>query len=143
MAHDSDLMVRLLLLLPFRLGLGGRLGSGRQWFSWVAIEDVVGGLAFMLEHEALSGPIKLVVPRACTNIEFTRALGQVLHRPTLFPVPAMALRLAFGSALADEAVLSDQRVVPARLLEAGYHFALPTIEDALRAHLGPRDRFAA
>jgi uncharacterized protein (TIGR01777 family) len=123
------------LLLPFRLGLGGRLGSGQQWFSWVSIEDVVGGLAFLVEHETLSGPVNLVAPGAVTNLEFTRALGQALHRPTLFPVPAFALRLAFGSALTDEAVLSDQRVVPARLLEAGYQFEHPTIEAALAAHV--------
>jgi hypothetical protein len=133
-ARDSELMRRL--LLPFRFGLGGRLGSGQQWFSWVSIEDVVGGLAFLLEHETLSGRVNLVAPGAITNLEFTRALGQTLHRPTLFPVPAFALRLAFGRALTDEAVLSDQRVVPARLLEAGYQFEHPTIETALAAHVG-------
>jgi uncharacterized protein len=140
-ARDSELMQRL--LLPFRLGLGGPLGSGRQWFSWISTEDAVGGLAFMLEHEELSGPVNLVAPGAVTNLEFTRALGRVLHRPTVFPVPAPALRLVFGSALTNEAVLSDQRVVPARLLEAGYRFAFPRIEAALDAHLGGRAKVAA
>lgn len=133
--RESELMRRL--LLPFRLGLGGRLGSGKQWFSWIADEDAVGGLVFMLEHEALSGPVNLVAPSPCTNAEFTRALGQALHRPTLFPVPPLALRIAFGSAMTDEALLADQRVVPARLLEAGYRFRYPTMASALAAHLGP------
>lgn len=140
-ARDSELMRRL--LLPFRLGLGGRLGNGRQWFSWVAVEDVVGALAFLLEHDTLAGPVNVVAPRAVTNREFTHALAQALRRPALFPVPAFALRLAFGRALADEAVLSDQRVVPARLLEAGYRFQHATIEDALAAHLGRRAGGAA
>lgn len=140
-AHDSELMQRL--LLPFKLGVGGRLGSGQQWFSWIAEEDAVGGLEFMLEHEELAGPVNLVAPNAVTNAEFTRALGRALHRPTIFPVPAVALRVAFGNALTEEALLADQRVVPARLLEAGYRFEHPTMDDTLAYHLGPRGGTAA
>jgi uncharacterized protein (TIGR01777 family) len=128
-ARDSELIRRV--LLPFRMGLGGPLGSGRQWFSWVATKDVVRGLLFMIDHEALSGAVNLTAPEPVTNLAFTRALGRALHRPTLFPVPAFALRLVFGRALADEAILSDQRVRPSRLLAAGYEFTHPTIDSAL------------
>ncbi|MBM4415105.1 MAG: TIGR01777 family protein [Chloroflexi bacterium] len=130
-ARDSELIRRI--LLPFRLGLGGSLGSGRQWFSWVSTEDVVRGIVFMIEQATLSGAVNLVAPRAATNREFTKALGRALRRPTLFPVPAFVLRAVFGRALADEAVLSDQRVVPAKLLAAGFEFTHPTVEHALDA----------
>ena len=130
-ARDSELIRRI--LLPFRLGLGGSLGSGRQWFSWVSTEDVARGIVFMIDQATLSGPVNLVAPRAATNREFTKALGRALRRPTLFPVPAFVLRAVFGRALADEAVLSDQRVVPAKLLAAGFEFVHPTIEHALDA----------
>ncbi|MFA7296633.1 MAG: TIGR01777 family oxidoreductase [Dehalococcoidia bacterium] len=130
-ARDSELIGRL--LLPFRLGLGGPLGSGRQWFSWVATEDVVRGIAFMIDHTSLSGPVNLVAPRAATNLEFTKALGRALHRPAVLPLPALVLRLAFGRDLADEMLLSDQRVVPAKLGAAGFEFTHPTIEHALDA----------
>lgn len=139
--RDGELLGRL--LLPFRLGVGGRLGSGRQWFSWIADEDAVDGLAFMLEHEELVGPVNLVAPEPCTNADFTRELGRALHRPTVFPVPPAALRIAFGSAMTEEALLADQRVVPARLLEAGHRFRYPTMASALAAHVGPRRAAAA
>lgn len=130
-ARDSELIGRL--LLPFQLGLGGPLGSGRQWFSWVATEDVARGLAFMIDHASLSGPVNMVAPRAATNLEFTKALGRALRRPTVLPLPAFVLRLVFGRDLADEVLLSDQRAVPAKLLAAGFEFTHPTIEHALDA----------
>ena len=133
-ARDSELMARL--LLPFRLGLGGPLGSGKQWFSWVSTDDVVGAIAFMLTHEGIAGPVNVVAPQPATNLEFTRALGQALRRPTVFPVPAFALRALFGADLADEMLLFSQRAVPRVLLEAGYRFVHSTIEDALEAELG-------
>jgi len=138
-ARDSELIERV--ALPFRLGLGGPLGSGRQWFSWVATEDVARALAFMLDQSSLSGPVNVVAPRAATNLEFTKALGRALHRPTVMPVPAFALRLMFGRDLADEMLLADQRAVPAKLLAAGFSFTHATIEQALDAafakHSGP------
>lgn len=130
-ARDSELISRV--LLPFKLGLGGPLGSGKQWFSWVATEDVVRGIMFMIDDASLSGPVNLTAPKPVTNLEFTKALGHALHRPTVFPVPAFVLRLVFGAALADEAILSDQNVVPSRLLAAGFEFTHPTIEHALDA----------
>lgn len=130
-ARDSELIERV--ALPFRLGLGGPLGSGRQWFSWVATEDVARALAFMLDQSSLSGPVNVVAPRAATNLEFTKALGRALHRPTVMPVPAFALRLMFGRDLADEMLLADQRAVPAKLLAAGFSFTHATIEQALDA----------
>lgn len=122
------------MLPPFRLGLGGRLGSGCQWFSWVALEDVVGVIQFALATESLRGPINTVAPQAVTNAEFTTTLGRVLRRPTMFPVPALALRLLLGE-MADELLLASTRAAPARLTAAGYCFRHPTLESALRAAL--------
>lgn len=130
-ARDSEMIGKL--LLPFRLGLGGRLGSGRQWFSWVATEDAVAAIEFLIAHDEVAGPVNVVAPQPATNIEFTRAMGQALHRPTLFPVPSMALRAMFGGALAEEMLLASQRAVPARLLAAGFRFRHATIEEALQA----------
>lgn len=122
-------------MLPiFRLGLGGRLGNGRQWMSWVALADVIGAMQFALEKDALVGPINIVAPNPVTNAEFARALGHAVHRPAVLPAPAFALRLAFGE-MADEALLAGQRVVPKQLLDAGFAFQYPKIEDALRAAL--------
>jgi len=119
-------------MLPvFRWGLGGRLGSGRQWMSWVSVDDAIGAILFALEHE-LSGPVNVVAPNAVTNAEFTRALAKQLHRPALLPAPAFALRLVLGQ-MADEALLASALVAPAKLLGAGFRFAHPTIEEALRA----------
>jgi hypothetical protein len=116
---------------PFRLGLGGRLGSGRQYMSWIAIDDVVGVIRESLTNEALSGPVNAAAPGAVTNREFTATLGNVLHRPTLFAVPGLALRLALGE-FAEEGLLGGQLVVPARLSAAGYEFRYPRLEDAIR-----------
>jgi uncharacterized protein len=120
-------------MLPiFRLGAGGRLGTGRQWLSWIALQDLISAILFLLETETLEGPVNLVAPHPVTNAEFTRALGRTVHRPTFVPAPAFALRLAFG-AMADAALLSSTRAVPERLLKAGFKFQYPEIGAALRA----------
>jgi uncharacterized protein (TIGR01777 family) len=134
-ARDGGVLARL--LLPFRLGLGGRLGSGRQWMSWVALTDVVGALRFMIEAETLAGPVNVVAPKPVTNAEFTDTLGRVLGRPTFTVVPAFALELALGQ-MATDTALASQRIVPRRLTESGFQFALPTLESALRRELSSR-----
>ena len=123
------------MLTPFKLALGGVLGSGRQYFSWISLDDVVPALLFVLEDEALSGPVNLVAPNPVTNREFTKALGRVLSRPTLLPMPAFAARLAFGE-MADALLLASTRVLPNRLTAAGFHFEYPQLEPALRHLLG-------
>jgi len=119
----------------FRLGLGGRLGSGRQFMSWVVLDDEVEAIRFALETPALRGAANLTAPNPVTNAEFTAALGRVLRRPAVLPVPAVALRLVLGSQLADEAILAGQRVLPRALLDAGYRFAQPDVEAGLRSVL--------
>jgi hypothetical protein len=122
------------MLAPFQFGVGGRLGSGRQYMSWVTLDDVVGIINHALLNEALSGPVNVVAPHLVTNYEFTKTLGRVLSRPTIFPVPAFAIRLAFGE-MGDAALLGSTRVEPARLKESGYAFQHPELEDALRQML--------
>jgi len=117
--------------LPFRLGLGGRLGSGSQWMSWISIDDTIGAIDQALSNPELNGPVNVTAPEPVTNREFTRTLGRVLSRPTLFPVPAAALRLALGE-MAEGTILASARVLPARLVEVGYQFSQPRLEDALR-----------
>jgi uncharacterized protein (TIGR01777 family) len=119
------------LLLPFRLGLGGRLGSGQQFMSWIALDDAVGAICHALTHDDLQGPVNTASPTPVRNREFTTTLGRVLRRPTVFPLPAFAARLAFGQ-MADELLLASQRVEPARLLAGGYRFGFPDLESALR-----------
>lgn len=121
------------LLLPFRLGLGGRVGNGRQWWSWVGLEDVVRGYLVALDGQ-LDGRFNLTSPSPVTNREFVRALGHVLHRPTVLPLPAFAVKLGFGQ-MGDEMLLGGQRAVPARLLENGFTFEHPELEAALEAAL--------
>lgn len=123
------------MMLPFRLGLGGRLGDGRQWMSWIALEDAVGAIALALREKALPGPLNVVAPGPVTNAEFTRALGAALGRPTPFPVPGFALGLLPGG-FAAETLLVSQRAVPARLAGAGFAFRHPKLEDALKSILG-------
>jgi uncharacterized protein (TIGR01777 family) len=123
------------MLLPFRLGLGGRMGSGKQWMSWICLEDAVRAILHLLEHPDLSGPFNAVSPHPCTNAEFARTLGKVLRRPALFPAPAWALRLALGE-MAEELLLSSARALPVRLLESGFRFEHPELEKALRHLLG-------
>jgi len=119
------------MLPPFRWGLGGVIGSGEQYMSWIEIDDVVGAIKHVLAAETLQGPVNVVSPNPVTNREFTKTLGRVLRRPTLFPIPAFAVRLAFGE-LADALLLSSQRVVPRKLMDSGYVFKYPVLEDALR-----------
>ncbi len=120
---------------PFRLGLGGKIGSGRQTMSWIALDDAVGAILHVLVVEQLKGPVNIVSPNPVTNAEFTKTLGKVLWRPTLFTVPAFGARLAFGE-MADELLLASQRVKPARLVSTGYPFIYPHLEWALRHVLG-------
>ncbi len=117
----------------FGLALGGRIGSGRQFFPWISLDDQVGAIAYLVENQGVSGPVNLVGPNPVTNGEFTVALGQTLHRPTPFAVPAVALKLALGADAAQELVLTGPRAVPAVLTAAGYTFRHPTVNDALLA----------
>jgi uncharacterized protein (TIGR01777 family) len=118
------------MLTPFRLGLGGRVGSGRQYWSWIALEDVVEIIKHACRSENLVGPVNAVVPKPVTNLEFTSVLGHVLHRPTVFPMPAFAARLAFGE-MADALLLASARVEPRVLRESGYEFRWPELQGAL------------
>jgi uncharacterized protein (TIGR01777 family) len=123
-------------MLPlFRLGLGGRLGSGKQWISWISLTDLVSAALFLLESPTLQDAVNLTAPHPVTNSEFTRTLARLLHRPAVLPAPAFALRLALGP-MADETLLSSTRVLPRKLLDAGFRFAQPTIEEALGRDLG-------
>ena len=122
------------MLTPFRLGLGGKIGSGRQYWSWISLPDLVRSLLFAVETEELSGPVNAVAPNAVSNTEFTRVLGRVLRRPTLFPLPGFVARLVLGE-MADELLLSSIRVVPERLQQNDFQFEHPDLETALRAVL--------
>ena len=130
-AHEGAL---LKMLTPFRLGVGGEVGSGGQYWSWISLADAVGCVRHAVATPGLAGPVNAVSPEAVTNAQFTRALGSVLHRPTIFRVPAFAARLAFGE-MADELLLASVRVEPRRLIETGYRFEHPTLGDALAALL--------
>lgn len=123
------------MLTPFKLGLGGRIGPGNQFMSWIAIDDLTGAIHHALTTESLRGPVNAVAPRPATNLEFTKTLGRVLGRPTIFPMPAFAARLAFGE-MADELLLASARVEPAKLVSSGYRFRAPELEGALRHLLG-------
>jgi uncharacterized protein (TIGR01777 family) len=123
------------MLPPFRLGLGGRLGHGEQFMSWISLDDAVGALHHLLYSEGLSGAVNLVAPNPVSNREFAATLGRVLGRPTLAPVPAAAVRLLFGE-LGERLLLEGQRVLPARLTGSGFVFEFPVLEDALRWELG-------
>jgi uncharacterized protein (TIGR01777 family) len=119
-------------MLPvFRFGLGGKLGSGSQWMSWIAIDDAVGVIVRALQDSTLGGPVNATAPEPVTNAEFTRSLGEALGRPTPFSVPAAALRLAFGT-MAESTVLASARVLPLQLQRTGYRFIHPEIRGALR-----------
>jgi uncharacterized protein (TIGR01777 family) len=122
------------MVRPFQFGAGGRIGSGRQWMSWVTLEDVVAILRFTLENETVRGPVNVVSPQPVRNAEFTAALAKTLHRPALFPAPAMALRLMLGE-MADALLLSSQRVVPRQLEKLGYRFLHANLEAGLSAVL--------
>ena len=119
----------------FRLGVGGPLGSGRQWMSWISLTDVVGAVEFLLSNRAIAGPVNITAPHPATNGEFAAALGKVLHRPAILPAPAFALRLILGREKADALLISGQRVLPRRLLDAGFVFRHPTLLEALQAEI--------
>ena len=123
-------------LLPFKLGLGGRLGSGRQWLSWVSIDDEVGIIQHALDDAAVSGPLNATAPNPVTNAAFTKALGRALGRPAVLAVPAPALRILFSREMADEMLLAGQRVLPAKLEATGYTFRHPELGAALKGLRG-------
>lgn len=127
-----------LISLPFRFGAGGAIGSGSQWMSWIALDDLIGVIHEAIVNDALTGPVNATAPEAVTNAQFTETLGRVLNRPTFMRVPGFAAR-AVGGQLAEELILISQRVVPARLQEIGFRFAFPTLEPALRHELGRYD----
>jgi uncharacterized protein len=122
------------MMLPFRFGLGGKLGTGRQWMSWVTVEDVVGILRRALEDDALAGPMNVVAPEAVRNAEFTRLLAEAMHRPAIFTVPAFALRFAMPE-MADALLLGSQRVAPQKLEQSGYQFLHAQLDEALKSIL--------
>ena len=122
------------LLTPFKLGVGGKVGSGQQFMSWIALDDLVKAIVFLIETETASGPVNLVAPGCVTNSEFTATLGHVLKRPTIIPAPAFAMRLAFGE-MADALLLSSARVEPTKLKSLGFEFDYPTLTAALSHEL--------
>jgi len=132
LARDRGALPKM--VRPFRLGVGGSLGSGRQWMSWVALEDVVAIVRLALENGTMRGPLNVVSPQPVRNADFTSCLARVLHRPALFPAPAFALRIVLGE-IADGLLLSSQHVEPACLKKLGYQFLQPELESALRAIL--------
>jgi len=115
----------------FRYGFGGKLGSGRQWMSWIALHDVIGGLLHAVEIETLSGPVNFVAPNPVTNAEFTDVLSEVVDRKAYYTVPGFALKLVYGQ-MAEETILSSQKVMPSKLPESGYRYKLPDLREALR-----------
>ena len=123
------------MLLPFRLCVGGRLGSGRQWMSWIAMDDLLEVFRRTLTDPDLRGAVNAVAPEPARNREFTRTLARVLRRPAIIPVPAFALRLLYGQ-MADELILASARVVPGALFAVGHQFRFPSLEPALRHLLG-------
>jgi uncharacterized protein len=123
------------MLPPFKMGVGGRIGDGRQWMSWVDVQDIVGAIHHLLKIGLLSGPVNLVAPKPVTNADFTKTLASVLSRPAIFPMPAFAARLAFGQ-MADELLLASQRVAPSKLIASGYSFRFSELRASLQAILG-------
>jgi uncharacterized protein len=133
LAAAGGMLAKLLPL--FRLGVGGKLGAGRQWMSWITLPDHVRAMRFLLDH-GVAGPVNLTAPAPVTNAAFTKALGTVLGRPTVVPVPRFGPRLLLGRALADELLFASQRVAPAVLVDAGFDYGEPELDGALRTVLG-------
>ena len=123
------------MVLPFKLGLGGRLGSGRQYWSWITLEDVVAAVVHLLESD-VRGPVNLTAPNPVTNSDFSKVLGAVLRRPSFLPAPAFGLKALLGGEMADELLLQGQRALPTRLLASGFEFSHSRLEPALRPSLG-------
>jgi uncharacterized protein len=122
------------MLPPFEVGLGARIGNGRQWMSWIGLNDLVAAVLFALERQEISGPLNVTSPNPVTNADFTRTLARQLHRPAFLSVPAGAMKLLFGQ-MADEALLASARVKPQKLLDAGFQFSEPNLDQALAAAL--------
>jgi len=120
-----------MMLLPFKMGIGGKIGSGEQYMSWIALDELIGVIRHLLITDTLTGAVNAVAPRPVTNLEFTKSLGRVLSRPTVMPLPAFAATLALGE-MAEELLLGSARVEPLRLLASGYKFRHPELEEALR-----------
>lgn len=123
------------LLTPFKMGMGGKVGSGRQYISWVALDDAVDAIKLAIDNESIRGPLNVVSPNPVTNEEFTKTLGHVLNRPTALAIPAFAARLAFGE-MADEMLMVSQKVVPKKLNNAGFQFRYSELEGAFRKYVG-------
>ena len=123
------------LLLPFKLGAGGKVGSGDQWYSWISRTDHVAAILFLIEQSVIGGPVNLTAPHPVTNEEFAKELGKALHRPSVAAVPAPVIRMMLGKEMADSTVLASQRVFPKRLVSAGFEFRFPTLADALEWEL--------
>jgi uncharacterized protein (TIGR01777 family) len=118
------------MLLPFKLGLGGRVGQGEQWMSWIHLDDLIGIILYCIDHNDLSGPVNVTSPNPVTNKVFTKTLGKVLVRPTLFPIPAVVVKLLMGQ-LGEELLLAGKKVLPVKILNAGYKFKYEKLDDAL------------
>ncbi|MBN2226688.1 MAG: TIGR01777 family oxidoreductase [candidate division Zixibacteria bacterium] len=123
------------MIKPFKLGLGGKIGRGTQYISWISIDDVINIMQFVIREDQLRGPINAISPNPVTNAEFTTALGQALNRPSAASVPAFAIRLMVGREMADEMLLASTRVIPKKLQDAGYRFLFPYLQEALRYHI--------
>ena len=119
------------MLLPFKLGLGGKIGSGQQWMPWIHLQDVIGIIEYCLQHNSVNGPINVTAPQPVTNQNFSRALGHALHRPAILPMPAFVIRLLFGQ-MGTELLLSGKKVLPAKILAEGYTFKYQNLEQALK-----------
>lgn len=124
-----------LMALPFRFGVGGRLASGRQYMSWISLQDEIEALLHVLQRDSYAGPVNFAAPNPVTNEEFTKTLGRALRRPTLLPVPAAALKIVLGPEMADQLLLSSLRVLPARLEDGGFSFRHRSLESTLHAEL--------
>lgn len=128
-AREGGMLAKL--LTPFKMGMGGKVGSGRQYISWIAIDDVIQAIKLAIEDASIHGALNIVSPNPVTNEEFTKTLGHVLNRPTALAMPAFAARLAFGE-MADEMLLASQKVLPKKLINAGFMFKYPELEPALK-----------
>lgn len=133
LARDGGALTRM--LLPFKLGAGGRIGNGRQWMAWVSLADAVGAAEYALKTESLRGPVNVTAPNPVTNASFTKALGSALHRPTLLPTPTFGLKLLLGREAAEGLLLTSQRVLPKKLQASGFAFAHADLGGALAAAL--------
>jgi hypothetical protein len=132
LAREGGMLAKL--LTPFKMGMGGKVGTGKQYISWVALEDAVSAIKLAINDQAVHGPLNVVSPNPVTNEEFTKTLGHVLNRPTALAMPAFAARLAFGE-MADEMLLVSQRVMPKRLVAAGFQFRFPELEGAMKKYI--------